>query len=123
MYKGPERRKYKRVQGPFHVDFKSLTPEGQANAFCGTDIIGAHDVGAGGIRFKSKNPVNPGALVYLQISFPLFTSPVNCIGRVLRVDQLSYSKWYFVAAVFTEITTEEREKLDTAIETYYSEKG
>ena len=80
------------------------------------------NLGAGGALFNYDRKIDVDSLVNFKINFPAAQEPIDCIGRVIRVEKPSYSFVFNVAAVFTSISDKERNIINTAAEEFYAKK-
>ncbi len=91
MYKGQERRKYKRIElakrkykkiiPPYIVRFRVKQYEGQEMPSPDWDIVAVKNLSAGGIIFDYYNRnLKIGSLLDLKIDFLKSIPTINCIG-------------------------------------------
>ena len=122
MYKGEEKRQHKRVRQPFVVEFRVKRDKPSGDNPGGWDMVGAQDLGAGGVLFKSRKKLETGTVLDFTISLYGFKAAINCTGKVIRVDELSYSHMFLIAAVFTDIGEKEKKMIDKVADDFYPEK-
>ena len=77
--------------------------------------------GAGGLLFYGNEEYIVGSHIKLRISFPSLKTPVNCVGKVLRVEEIKSPPMYLVALVFTKIGKKDHAHIKKLAEKYYLE--
>ena len=148
MYSVTEKRKYKRIElakkkdkkivPPYITRFRVKQYEGQEISSPDWDIVSMKNLSAGGMVYAFNKDYNKNleldSLLDLRIDFFKSVPSINCIGRVVRIEEPmpmtnSMSR---ITAKFTEIDEQAREMINTNIETilrkeakeknFYSEK-
>ncbi|MBD3295950.1 MAG: hypothetical protein GF392_01115 [Candidatus Omnitrophica bacterium] len=116
-YKGPERRKFKRIKNPLMCGFRIRAHKaGQPqSAYHEVDV---RDLGAGGLFFYFDESLHVGELIDIEISFAAAKKPVECVGQIVRIEGIERGGLTLVAAAFVEIDKEERRLLDTVIQKF-----
>ena len=122
MYAGPERRKYTRIRQPSIVEFNVVPGGAGGEGAAGCDVVGMEDLGAGGVLFKSKDKIEIGTLLEFTISLQGVERDVHCGGEVIRIKELSYSHMFLVAAMFTDISEEDKEMINKIADDFYPER-
>ncbi len=127
MYKGQERRKYKRIElakrkykkiiPPYIARFRVKQYEGQEMSSPDWDIVAVKNLSAGGIIFDYYNRnLKIGSLLDLKIDFLKSIPTINCIGRVIRIEESQLNSMFRIATECTEIDEQEREMINTTVE-------
>jgi len=116
-----EKRKYKRIKNQFIVRFR-IKPEDK-QILSGWDMVSVDNLGAGGILFYYNQKINPGSLLDIKINFPTISEPVNCEGKVLRVEEPKNSRMLRIAAAFTEIEKSSQDEINRSAEEFFSYKA
>jgi type II secretion system protein E len=70
------------------------------------------NLSAGGLVFASESSVPLGSIVELKIELPDTAAPVECLTRVMRVEETEPGKAYDVAVCFLDLSGADRKKLD-----------
>lgn len=122
MYKGAERRKYRRVQKPFMVRFQ-VRPREAGKVPPDWDKGAVLNLGAGGALFYYNRKTRIDSILDLKMNFPAYEGSINCAGRVIRVEELPYAGMFLVAVVFTDIGDKAKEALNKAVEELHSRQG
>jgi hypothetical protein len=132
MYSVTEKRKYKRIELTENEDKKIVPPyitrfrvkqyEGQEISSPDWDIVAVKNLSAGGMVYAYNKGYNKNleldSLLDLKIDFFKSIPSINCIGRVVRIEEPmpmtnSMSR---ITAKFTEIDEQEREMINTTVE-------
>jgi hypothetical protein len=116
MYNDLERRKYKRIDRPFVVKFRVRPDEPLEKDSSCWDIVAVGDLGPGGVLFNYNKKLGIGTHIDLKIGFSVTKPPINCVGKIIRNDELEYHSMFRVATKFTEIGKRERELINKTIE-------
>ncbi len=127
MYNVTEKRKYKRIELTKRKDKKIVPPyitrsrvkqyEGQEISSPDWDIVAVKNLSAGGIIFNSYNEnLEIGTLLDLKIDFIKSIPTINCIGRVIRIEESRLNSMFRIATEFTEIDELKREMINTTVE-------
>ena len=109
-------RQYKRLKKPFVIRFRVRQDEAFSDVFGGWNIVTAEDLSAGGALFIYDQQLEVGAVLDLKINFPAFENPITCNAKVVRVEQLKHSAFYHIAIMFTDIKDNEKEILNSAVD-------
>lgn len=86
-----ERRKYLRFNAESKIDVKIREVSGEEKPSSAIEAI-TKNLSVEGIRFKSKKKLKPGAVVKLEITIPLYKSPLHLEGKVIWSKQLEDEK-------------------------------
>jgi hypothetical protein len=133
MYSVTEKRKYKRIEltkkkdkeivPPYITRFRVKQYEGQEISSPDWDIVAVKNLSAGGMVYAFNKDYNKNleldSLLDLKIDFFKSIPSINCIGRVVRIEEPmpmtnSMSR---ITVKFTEIDEQTREMINTNIET------
>ncbi len=115
MYKGQERRKYKRIEKLFMAGVRVKQHEGHETGSTGWDSVTLHNLSAGGTFFNYKKDLGIGTLLDLNIDVPETILTINCVGKVIRIDKPKSTSMYSIAIKLTEIGEQEKEAIYTAV--------
>ncbi|MCP4414751.1 MAG: PilZ domain-containing protein [Gammaproteobacteria bacterium] len=81
------------------------------------NIVAVKDLSAGGIMFNYyKMNLGFGSILELKIDSIKSRPIINCIGRVVRVEDAHVNSMCHIATVFTEINEQDREVINTSVE-------
>jgi c-di-GMP-binding flagellar brake protein YcgR len=116
MYKGQERRRYKRIEKPYRGRFKIRSDEAQEMEAYDWDSVTLHDLSAGGTAFFCNKGLGIGTLLHLKIDVYKSTLTMNCLGKIIRIEQPQPNSMFRIAAEFTEIDEQEKAMINTTFE-------
>ncbi len=116
-YSGQEKRKFRRIENPFFISYRS---EGD-HSFGVSKAIG-ENISGGGLMFEKENSFHAGAVLYLEIyllSNPtedkIYSTPTKAkvvwLNRKKNVSKEPGSNKYQIGLEFIEIKTEDRERI------------
>ncbi|MBI4430400.1 MAG: Flp pilus assembly complex ATPase component TadA [Candidatus Omnitrophica bacterium] len=119
---GAERRAFKRIDAKLNIwhsrHYKSHSELRKADD--GPEQFSVtKNVSAGGLVFISADSMTIGSIVEIKIELPGEKAPIECIARVVRVDQKDEESAYDVAVCFLDLSSADRGKLDQ----YVNEEG
>ncbi len=122
MYSGgQERRKYKRYENlptedPIMAGFQIRSDEAQEIESDDWYIVTLMNISAGGTFFYTKKDLGIGTPLGLKIDMPKFTPTINCVGKIIRSDELQPTSVFCIAIKFIDIGEKEKEMINTTIE-------
>lgn len=109
-----ERRIYSRLNNKINLRFKPFknVEELTERGFTLEQLSVTKNISAGGILFVSTQILNIGTFLELKLELPNNEEVVNCLARVVRVEELIEGKSYDVSGVFLDITSAQRARLE-----------
>ncbi len=116
MYKGPEKRKYKRIEEPYVVRFQIINFKSVYIFPANWDMVALKDISVGGTSFNYNDNLGIDSFLNLKIDLPASTLPINCVGKIIRIEQPQPNSMFRIAAEFTEISEQEKEMINTTVE-------
>ncbi len=120
MSNGQEKRKYKRIEKPYKAIFQIRQYKGHEMFSTSWDMVALKDISAGGASFNYNVNYNDNleidSFLNLIIDLPAFTLPINCVGKIIRIEQPQPNSRFRIATEFTEISEQEKEMIYTTIE-------
>ncbi len=116
MYKGQERRKYERREKPFMVRFRTIPLVAKKMVSTDWDLVPVKNLGAGGMLFDYNKNIELDSLLEFEISISKSMSPVNCVGKIIRIEKLQPTSLFRIEIKFTDIGEQEKELISKAIE-------
>ena len=113
-----EKLKYKEIVSPNIARFRVKQCDGQETSSLEWNIVAVKNLSAGGIKFNYyKMNLGVGLLLELKIDFIKSIPTINCIGRIIRIEEeTQYNSMFRIATEFTEIDDKEREIINTTVE-------
>ena len=117
MYKGQERRKYKRIEKPYTARFK-IRSDAQETGSDDWDSVILHSLRAGGTFFIYKKDLGLGSLLDFKIEVSKSKAPVNPVGEVIRIEQFQLPPYsmFCIAIKFIDIGKQEKELINKSVE-------
>ncbi len=114
MYNDLGRRKYKRIEKPYIARFRKIVTQRIISAEW--DVVTVKNLSAGGMLFNYKKNLGIDTRLDLKINISKSTPLINCIGKVIRIDEHMNSSMFGIAMEFTEIEEQEKEMINTTVE-------
>ena len=74
------------------------------------------NISAGGILFIANELLPLGTILELKIELPGGEKPVECLARVVRMEEVELEKVYYIGACFLDLTGADRARLDRYVE-------
>jgi hypothetical protein len=87
MSNGKEKREYKRIRKPYMVRLRVKHHEALKTSSAGWDWVVLKDLSAGGALFNYNKHLAIDTLLDLKIDVSTSAPTINCVGRVIRIDQ------------------------------------
>lgn len=75
------------------------------------------NISAGGLLFYAKEPLPIGSILLLRIALLDGKEPIECLVRIVKIDEIEEGKNYNVAVCFLDISGAEKTRLDKYMET------
>jgi len=122
MYAGVERRKYKRIRRNFMARFQIQDGRGDDAWAEDWNMVTMRNLGAGGALFNYNRKLKTDSLLHLKINFPMTREPIDCVGKVTRVEDTMRSIIFRVAVAFMEVSDRQKRVLNESAEELYSRK-
>ncbi|MBI5150063.1 MAG: Flp pilus assembly complex ATPase component TadA [Candidatus Omnitrophica bacterium] len=123
---GADRRTYPRRDTKVNIRFKIFRSKDEALKRGVTSppeveqLSVTTNISAAGMVFIAREPVAAGSVLELKIELPNSEEPVECLAKVLRVEDVEEEKTYNVTVNFLDISGAQRTKLNKYVE---SERG
>jgi hypothetical protein len=115
MFKGQERRKYKRIEKPYMVRFRVKKYLGLEMPSADWDIVNVKNLSAGGILFFYNINLGFDSLLDLKIDVKS-TLIINCVGKIIRIYRSPPTSTFGIAIKFIDIGEQEKEVISKALE-------
>ncbi len=94
------------------VRFQVKQYKGLEISYAEWDMVALKDLGAGGVFFNSSKNLGIDSLLNLKIDVSTDSSPIECVGIVLRVKKQQYTSIFGNAAAFMEIGAQDKEMIN-----------
>ncbi len=115
-YDGIEKRKYKRIEKPFMAGFRARQYEGHETVSTKWNKVAVKDLSAGGMLFIYNKNLGIDSLLDIEIEISKYTPTINCVGKIIRIDEPIPISIFGIATEFTEIAEKEKEMINTTVE-------
>jgi len=115
---GLERRGYKRLDSKINVRYKVFKTKEELikRGFAAEQFSVTKNISASGLLFVANEPLTIGSILELNIELPDAEKPIECLARVLRVEEVQEERAYDIAVCFLDITSAQRARLDKYVE-------
>ena len=125
MNNSTEKRKYERIElegrknrgieKPFTARFRVTQYESSDLSLTNWETVDVKNLSAGGILFNYNKNQKIDSLIDLKIDISESIPPINCVGKILRVEEPQPHSMCHIATEFTEIDKQEKEIIDTTV--------
>jgi len=114
-----DRRIYQRLPNRIHLSYKVFkTQEEITKRGISPEALSVtKNISAGGLLFISKDNLPVGSILEVKIELPDDEKPIECLARVVRVEETGQDNNFEVAVCFLDITSAQRVRLDRFVET------
>jgi type II secretory ATPase GspE/PulE/Tfp pilus assembly ATPase PilB-like protein len=111
---GANKRIYRRLNNEVNVRYRVFEIENELIKRESTleESATTKNISAGGLLFIAHDKLAVGAILELKIKLPNSEELVECLARVVRVEELVEQKEYDIAVCFLDLTGAERIRLD-----------
>ncbi|MDR4496491.1 MAG: PilZ domain-containing protein [Candidatus Scalindua sp.] len=112
-----EKREFKRIEKPFMARFRVKQYKGLEMSSFYWDMVSVKNVSAGGMLFYYNRNLGFESLLELKINISHTTPTINCLGKVIRIEEPEPHSLFRIATSFTDIGKKEKEIINkTALE-------
>jgi hypothetical protein len=116
MHNIAEKREYKRIEKSIRALFRVKQYKGQEMSAFYWEMVSVKNVSAGGLLFYYNRNLGFDSLLDLKIDLSHTTPTINCVGKVVRVEEPQPHSLFRIAASFTELSKEEKELINKTVE-------
>ncbi len=117
-YDGIEKRKYKRIEKPFMARFRVRQYEDHETVSTKWNMVAVKDLSAGGMLFIYNKNLGIDSLLDLKIDVSTATPTINCVGKIIRIDEPILPSIFGIATEFTEIEEHEKEMINKRLKNF-----
>ncbi len=110
------KRKYKRIEKPYTVRFRTIPLVAKKMVSTDWDMVPVKNLSAGGALFYYSKYLGLGSLLDLKIYVPNSVLIINCVGKVTRIEQFKPTSVFAIAIKFIDIGEYQKEIINTTIE-------
>ena len=111
-----ERRKSTRISQTFIVRFRCTEPYATHNTPITWNLVTAENLSADGMLFKFNKPIELNSLIDIKINFLSSEHPIQCVGRIHRIEKIENSPLMRVSVLFTSISQYDKELIQKSAE-------
>ena len=108
-------RKYRRIEKPFMARFRIKQYEGLELSSTEWDMVPVRNISAGGLTFTYTKNLGLNSLLDLVIDISESIPSINCVGKIIRVEEPQSHSMCRITTEFTEIDKQEKEMFNTAL--------
>jgi len=113
---GVDKREFIRLNERVDIQFRVFEPgSSSSKASAVQKFTKTKNVSAGGLLFISNEQIPLGTILELKINLPDATGTIECLGRVIRIEQKLGEETFDVAVCFLDLTSAQRAQLDAFI--------
>ena len=112
-----DRRVYARVSSRVNVSYKVVQTQDalKKRGLSSEQLSSTSNISAGGLLLVSDEPLATGTVLELKIDIPDGKKPIDCLARVVRVDEARHEK-FNIAVCFLDISGAQRLRLDQYVD-------
>jgi type II secretory ATPase GspE/PulE/Tfp pilus assembly ATPase PilB-like protein len=116
---GSDRRAYSRLNRKINIRYKVFKSREELlkKGFSPEQLSVAKNISGGGLLFVSDEALAVGSFLELNIELPDGEKSIECLSRVVRVEEIEEHGKYDIAVCFLDITGSERSRLNKYVET------
>jgi general secretion pathway protein E len=113
-----ERRIYIRLDNSINVRFKVFRSQEELakRGFKPEEFSITKNISAGGLVFIASEALTPGVILELNIDLPGGEETIQCLAKVIRVEDMQQNNKYDIAVCFLDLTGGQRQKLDKFVQ-------
>ncbi len=108
------KRKYKRREKPYMARLRIKQYEGLETSSAEWDIVALKDLSAGGMLFDYNKNLELDSLLNFKIDISKYTPIINCVGKIIRIEELQPTSVFTTAIKFIGIGEQEKESINTS---------
>jgi hypothetical protein len=79
------------------------------------DMVPVKNLSAGGMLFDYNKNLELDSILDCKIDISKSTPTINCVGKIIRIEQPQPNSMFRIAAEFTEIGEQEKEIITTTV--------
>jgi len=113
-----EERSYQRLNSKVNLRYKVFKSQGELlrRGFTPEQLGVTKDISAGGLLLFSDEVLPLGSILELNLELPNAGESIECLARVVRVEEIEEEKNYHIAVCFLDITGAQRARLNRYVE-------
>ena len=120
---GADRRTYSRLTAEVNLRYRVFKSKEELlkRGYAPEQHSVTKNISAGGLVFVSDELLPIGAIAELNIELPDGGKPIECLARIVRIEEIEPEKTYDTAACFLDIASAQRARLNKYIESEQEE--
>ncbi|MCP5007557.1 MAG: hypothetical protein GY941_27020 [Planctomycetes bacterium] len=118
-----ENRRYKKIDTPCITKFCNHQNKEDKISDPDWNIVAVKNLSAGGMVFTYDRNLEIDSILNIKLQLSKSLPTISCAGRVVRSEEHQHLSRYFIAIMFTEISTQMRECINVTIENILRKKG
>ena len=118
MSNGQERRKYRRIEKPYMARFRIKQYEGLEMSSTEWDMVPVRDISPGGLSFIYTKYLGFNSLLDFKIGIATFTPAINCVAKIIRIEEPRPHSMCRIATGFTRIDKQEKEMINATVKKF-----
>lgn len=113
-----DKRVYRRLNSKVNIRYKVFKSQEELleRGFTAEQLAVTKNISASGLLFFSKESVPLGAILELKIELPDSSEPIECLARIVRVEETPQENIYNIAVCFLDMTSHQRARMDRYVE-------
>jgi len=113
-----ERRSYPRLKNKVNIRYRVFKTEKELieRGFKPENLTVTKNISASGLLFVTNEALSVGVILELKIELPDGEEPIECLARVVRVEENIEEENYNIAVCFLDITSAQRIRLNKYVE-------
>ncbi|MBI3602543.1 MAG: Flp pilus assembly complex ATPase component TadA [Candidatus Omnitrophica bacterium] len=117
-FKESEPRAYNRLDKKVNISFKTFKSPDilLKRGFTPEQLSVTKNISAGGLLFVSSEPLTVGSILEMKMELPDSNEFIECLIKVLRIQEIEEGRNYDVAGHFLDITSAHRTRFNKYIE-------
>ena len=108
-------RKYRGIEKHFMARFRVKQYESLDLPLANWETVDVKNLSAGGMLFNYNKNQKTDSLLDLKIDISESIPTINCVGKVIRVEETQPHSMCHIATEFTEIDKQEKEMINTTV--------
>ncbi|MFC1645936.1 ATPase, T2SS/T4P/T4SS family [Candidatus Omnitrophota bacterium] len=112
------RRVYQRLNTEVNIDYRLVKSKGKLpkGKYRTQQFSGTENISAGGLLFVANESMPIGSILELKISLPDTDKPIECLGRISRVEEVVADRVYNICICFLDMPSAQRARLNKYVE-------
>lgn len=113
-----DRRAYRRLSTKVNLRYAVFKSQEEAlkKGYTPEQLSVTKNVSAGGLVFISNELLPMGAILELNLELPDGQKSIDCLAKVVRIEEIEEERIYDIAVCFLDITGAQRARLDKFVE-------